>query len=85
MHKKPGNHPFKGGLFFHDITSHSYIHTAQRKVNARLSALGLRRVRLELPEPSRNPRGHQPADLLALRSCVLPSTTGWAAGPVGHA
>ena len=46
----------------------------KEKVNARLSALGL-------PGASRNPRGHQPADLLALRSCVLPSTTGWVRWP----
>jgi hypothetical protein len=33
-------------------------------------------------EPAENPRGHQPADLLALRSCVLPSTTGgWVRRP----
>jgi hypothetical protein len=49
----------------------------KEKENARPSSLKLRRVRLELPGASRNPRGHQPADLLALRSCVLPSTRGW--------
>jgi hypothetical protein len=41
--------------------------------NGRLSVLELRHVRLELPGASRKTR----SDLLALRSCVLPSTTGW--------
>jgi hypothetical protein len=54
----------------------------KEKVNARLSSPGLRRVRLELPGASSNPRGHQPAICLLSAAAFSPLPQ---AGSVDHA
>jgi hypothetical protein len=53
------------------IASRDHI-KIKEKVNARLSSLGRRRVRLELPGASRNPRGHQPAICLLSAAAFSP-------------